>query len=127
VRKQLIAPLVFTSVLTLDGSASLMVPLASSDALAQERTAPNLKDLPPRQRVMVISYCRGAYDVALADGSARTFKEYDLAFKIDSSANGPNPARPALVVPTGRVGDRAFVVFADLEELRTALRAGCRD
>src|SRR3989475_5002091 len=66
---------------------------------------------------------RGGYDVSLGGGSARKFKEYDLAFKIDSSANGPDPTRPALVA-TGRVGDRAFVVFADLEELRSALKAG---
>jgi hypothetical protein len=95
-------------------------------ALGQERTPPNLRDLAERQRVMTISYCRGAYDVALGDGSVRTFKEYDLAFKVDSSGNGPSPAKPALV-PTGRVGDRAFVVFAKLEELRAAVKAQCRD
>jgi hypothetical protein len=40
--------------------------------------------------------------------------------------SGPPPAKPALV-PTGRAGDRAFVVFADLEELRQTLKAACRE
>jgi len=78
------------------------------------------------QRVTDVRYCRGEYDVSLADGSGRKFKEYDLAFKIDSSSNGPNPVKPALV-PTGRVGDRAVVVFADIAELRGALKTHCRD
>jgi hypothetical protein len=84
-----------------------------------------LKVLPERQRVRAVSYCRGAYAVALGDGSVRTFKEYDLAFKIDSSDHGPAPGAPALVL-TGRVGDRAFVVFANLDQLHTAVRAECR-
>jgi hypothetical protein len=60
--------------------------------------------------------------MAALEGSRNT----TLAFKTDSSPNGPKPAKPALV-PTGRVGDRAFVVFADLEELRRTLKGACRD
>jgi hypothetical protein len=104
----------------------VLVTLLASAASGQERPIPNLRDLPEQQRVTAIGYCRGAYDVALADGSVRTFKEYDLAFKIDSSASGPHPARPALI-PSGRVGDRAFVVFAVLDELRGAVKSECRN
>jgi hypothetical protein len=35
--------------------------------------------------------------------------------------------RGRALVPTGRVGDRAFVVFADLDELRRSLKVGCRE
>ena len=69
-------------------------------------------------------YCRGVYEVALKDGSVRSFKEFDLGFKTDSSAEGPDAAEPALV-PTGGVGDRAFVIFAGLDELKTWLKKSC--
>jgi hypothetical protein len=105
--------------------AALVVLLTSTAALAQERTIANLKNVPPQRRVTSVAYCRGAYDVALADGSARTFKEYDLAFKTDASPNGPSATRPALV-PIGGVSDRAFVVFADLDELTRTLKGACR-
>ena len=95
---------------------ALMLLLANVAAFAQERPIANLKDLPLDQQVSAVSYCRGEYEVSLGDSSARRFKEYDLAFKTDSSPNGPNPTKPALV-PTGRVGDRAFVIFANLQEL----------
>jgi hypothetical protein len=103
------------------------ITLASFGAAdAQSWPVVNLKELPPSQQVQGVAYCRGAYDVSLGDGSARRFKEYDLAFKTDSSPHGPSPARPALV-PTGRVGDRAVVVFADLDELRRTVKVTCRD
>ena len=73
---------------------------------------------------MSVSYCRGIYMVALKDGSARTFKEYDLAFKTDTGPSGPAKGTPALV-PTGRVGDRAFLVFSALDELKDALTTRC--
>jgi cytochrome c len=106
--------------------AGVVVLIWSAVAAGQSRDRPSLKDLPPQQRVTAVTFCRGAYDVTLADGSARTYNEYDLALKIDSSPNGPTQAKPALV-PTGRVGDRAFLVFATLEELRTGLKPGCRE
>jgi len=101
-----------------------VVALPCGRAAGQDR--PNLKALSAQQRVIAVSYCRGAYDVTLADGSVRRFNEYDLALKIDSSPNGPAAATPALV-PTGRVGDRAFVVFATPEELSAAVKPVCRD
>lgn len=75
-------------------------------AVGQERTPPNLRGLAERQRVAAVSYCRGAYGayaVALGDGSVRTAR------------------------PHWSVGDRASVVFANLEELRMTIRAQCQD
>jgi len=109
----------------LAGAAAIVL-LSITSVSAQNRPVADLKNLPPAQQVVTVAFCRGGYDVSLGDGSARKFNEYDLAFKTDSSPNGPRPAKPALV-PTGRVGDRAFVVFADLAELRGALKAECRE
>jgi len=92
--------------------------------LAPGRAPENLKDLSAGRTVNSITYWRGLYEVSLGDGSIRRFKEYDLAFKTDASPSGPPAAKPALV-PTGRVGDRAFVVFADLDELRRMPKASC--
>ncbi len=97
--------------------------MLSGSALAQ-RDPTDLKALPPGQQVAALSYCRGVWEVALKDGSIRSFREYDLGFKTDTSPKGPDVTIPALV-PTGRVGDRAFVVFAGLDELKTALKRGC--
>ena len=100
--------------------------LASTVAFAQppERPPADLKVLSGDRQVLSVSYCHGIYKVALKDGSARTFKEYDLAFKTDTGASGPAKGSPALV-PTGRVGDRAFLVFSALDELKDALTTRC--
>jgi cytochrome c len=89
-----------------------------------QREATDLKTLPPSQQVASLRYCRGAYDVRLKDGSVRSFKEYDLGFKTDTSDKGPAITTPVLV-PTGRVGDRAFVIFAGLDELKAGLKKEC--
>jgi len=106
--------------------AVLLVLVASTGALAQppERPPADLKAVPTDRQVTSVSYCRGAYQVALKDGSTRTFKEYDRAFKTDTDGSGPAKGTPALV-PTGRVGDRAFLVFNGLDELKDALTTRC--
>ena len=92
---------------------------------AQERPAPrptpDLKQAPAGQRISAIQYCRGRYDVVLDGGERRAFREYDLSFKIDTSDHGPARGAAALV-PAGRVGDRAIVVFASVEELTRGVR-----
>ncbi|HEY7648001.1 MAG TPA: hypothetical protein VID04_03270 [Methylomirabilota bacterium] len=99
----------------------LMVTAAIDAAAWAQREPPDLKALAPGQQVSSVRYCRGVYEVALRDGSVRSFKEFDLGFKTDTSAKGPDAATPALV-PTGRVGDRAFVVFAGLDELKAWIK-----
>src|SRR5262245_61822778 len=103
-------------------AASLLIVVTGASLAQREPT--DLKMLPASQQVVSLRYCRGAYDVTLKDGSVRSFKEYDLGFKTDTSAKGPDAAAPALV-PTGRMGDRAFVVFAGLDELKAALKKEC--
>jgi len=109
-------------------AAAVLSIAPASQPHAQEplpsRAPENLNDPSPGRTVKSVTYCRGEYEVSLGDGSVRRFKEYDLAFKTDTSPSGPPAARPALV-PTGRVGDRAFVIFADLDELRRLPKAFC--
>jgi len=99
----------------------LIVTAAMAGAVWAQREPPDLKALAPGQQVASVRYCRGVYEVALKDGSVRSFKEFDLGFKTDTSPKGPDTATPALV-PTGRVGDRAFVVFAGLDELKAWIK-----
>jgi cytochrome c len=104
-------------------AVGLLLPISGSPS-AQQREPVDLKLLPSSQLVGALSYCRGVWEVRLKDGSDRSFKEYDLGFKTDSSNQGPHATSPALV-PTGRVGDRAFVIFAGIDELKDALKRGC--
>jgi len=106
-------------------AAAVIVLLSTVAAGVEGRPIVSLKDVPPAQHVTKVGLCRGEYEVSLGDGGTRRFKEYDLAFKTDSGPNGPAPSKPALV-PTGRVGDRALVIFADLDELRGTLKSACR-
>jgi len=92
--------------------------VASASALAQQERPPaDLKGVPTGRQVASVSYCSGAYQVGLRDGSTRTFK-------TDTGGSGPAKGTPALV-PAGRVGDRAFMVFSGLDELKDALTTRC--
>jgi len=86
--------------------------LATSSSAFAQREPVDLKTLPPGQQVGSLRYCGGMYH------------EYDLGFKTDAGAKGPETTTPVLV-PTGRVGDRAFVIFAGLDELKDALKKEC--
>ena len=106
------------------GLATGVVLLMPAAAAAQLAPPTDLKLAPPSQQVTGIGYCRGEYELTFRDGLARRFPEYNLSFKTDASAHGPRPQVPVLV-PAGRVGDRAFVVFAGLDELKAAPRNSC--
>jgi hypothetical protein len=98
--------------------------LVGGAALAQQPSMEDLKQAPTSRLITTVAYCRGEYAVGLADGSVRKFGERDLRFATDSSSLGPPPGR-AVLVPTGRVGDRALVVFVGPAEMATAVRLGC--
>lgn len=93
-------------------------------ALAHEGKIVNLKTAPPDHQVAAVGYCQGRYEVKLKDGSTRQFQEFDLRFKTDSEPNGPQPATPVLV-SAGMLGDRAFVIFADPEDMKAFLKKTC--
>jgi cytochrome c len=85
---------------------------------------PNLKSLEPNQQVKAITHCRDTYRVTTADGKTRAFWERNLRFTTDSGKDGPEKGAPA-IMPAGMLGDRAAVIFAAPEEIRTLIEARC--
>ena len=98
--------------------------LVSGVALAHEGRIVDLKKAPPDHQVEGVNYCKGTYRLKLKDGSTSDFKEFDLRFKTDSGPTGPNPGAPVLI-PAGMAGDRAFLVFAEPDELKNMLKKTC--
>ena len=101
-----------------------LVLFGASVAGAHEGRIVELKKVPPDHQVEGVNYCKGTYRLKLKDGSTTEFKEFNLRFKTDSGPTGPNPGAPVLI-PAGMAGDRAFLVFADLDEMKTALKKTC--
>lgn len=111
--------------LSASGLAALAcLTVVAASARGQATGPEDLRAVPAARQVAAVAYCAGLYRVRLADGAEREFKEYDLSFKTDSTPLGPPVGKPALV-PTGRLGDRAIVVFGRLEELRTMVAPRC--
>jgi cytochrome c len=86
--------------------------------------APNLKQITPRVQVSAITLCQDTYRVTTADGNTRDFWERNLRFKTDSSDDGPEPGRPA-ILRAGMMGDRAAVIFALPGEISTFIARKC--
>lgn len=83
-----------------------------------------LQNLADEQVVRSIRYCRGEYALTMASGAQHGYPEFNLRFKTDSSREGPEPGRPALL-PAGMRGDRAQVIFHGPDELKRFLVEGC--
>jgi cytochrome c len=75
-------------------------------------------------QVTGVRHCHNSFFVATADGKQRAFWEMNLRLKIDSSSNGPKSGIPVLV-PGGMQGDRASIVFSDLEEIGRLIEKKC--
>jgi cytochrome c len=85
---------------------------------------PNLKEAGKDQQVTAIRYCGDGYRVTTAGGQTRTFWEFNLRFKTDSSPDGPAKGKPVLL-PAGMMGDRASIVFAGPDEIGTMIERRC--
>jgi cytochrome c len=85
---------------------------------------PSLKQLQPDQQVTAIRYCGDTYNVTTANGETVPFWERNLRFKTDSSADGPETGKPALL-PAGMMGDRASVIFAEPSEISALIESKC--
>lgn len=107
------------------GAAPLaLVTLVPGAAVAQDVRMEDLKRAPSSRQVESVRYCGGRYTVTLRDGSSRDFGERDLRFATDSGPLGPMAGTP-VIVPAGRAGDRAIVIFVEPGELRSAIRIAC--
>lgn len=91
---------------------------------AYTATPLNLRKLKPEQEVTAIRSCRDSYFVATADGRARPFWDESLRFETDASPLGPLPGKPA-ILPSGMLGDRAAVIFAQPSEISAFIKQKC--
>ena len=89
-----------------------------------QREMMDLSSLAADRQVTSLRYCDGLYIVTTGAGNAVEFPEFDLRFKTDASEMGPPAGTPALL-PAGMMGDRAFVIFAEPEEISRFIERGC--
>jgi cytochrome c len=82
------------------------------------------QDVGPNNRITAIRHCGDTYRVTVESGATHQFWEFNLRFKTDSSARGPEPAHPVLI-PASMMGDRAFVIFAAPAEISPFIESGC--
>lgn len=107
--------------------ASLIAYLKKASVVAgpvRTPKAPTLKNLPPRVLVTAIRLCGDNYTVTTADGTTRVLWEFNLRFKSNSTEEGPEPGKPA-ILRAGSAGDRASVVFASPKEISTFIQVKC--
>lgn len=83
-----------------------------------------LKSLIPGMLVTAILRRGDRYYVATADRAVKELREFDVRFKTDSTAEGPDPGKPAILHPTS-AGDRATIVFASAEEISAFIQVKC--
>ena len=89
-----------------------------------QREMTNLKAFSPERTVQAVRYCKGQYLVSTAAGDVLEFPEFNLRFKTDMSDMGPAEGKPALI-PAGRMGDRAFLVFTAPAEISGYIENTC--
>jgi cytochrome c len=82
------------------------------------------RDVGPNNRVTSIRYCGDTYTVGVESGESHQFWEFNLRFKTDSSARGPERSHPVLI-PGNMMGDRAFVIFSAPAEISGFIEAKC--
>ncbi len=107
-----------------DGAKSLVAQGLINAETARGQAPEPLATASPEDQVTAIRFCHDTFFVATADGKQRPFWEMNLRLKIDTSANGPRVGKPVLV-PGGMQGDRASIVFSDLEEIGHLVEKKC--
>jgi cytochrome c len=85
---------------------------------------PSLKTLEPRALVTALRHCGDTYFVTTGDGATKPFWEFNLRFKTNSTPEGPQPGKPA-ILRAGMMGDRATIVFASPAEISRFIEARC--
>ncbi len=85
---------------------------------------PSLKSLEPSALVTALRHCGDSYFVTTGDGVTKPFWEFNLRFKTNSTPEGPQPGKPA-ILRAGMMGDRATIVFASPAEISRFIQAKC--
>lgn len=96
------------------GIGGLVSAVAPTVASASE--LPSLKAIGPQGQVRAICRSCATFEVTTADGRTIVFQEPNLRFKVDTSDLGPLAGKP-VILPSGRMGDRATVFFASPAEI----------
>ena len=84
----------------------------------------DLKSVGAASQIKSITYCRDTYTLMMENGAKVKFWERNLRFKTDSSNEGPPPNK-AVLVPSGQMGDRAYVVVGTPQEMSGSVTATC--
>jgi len=98
--------------------------LASQAGINLGSGLPDLKQANAEVRVKAIRYCDDTYTVTTAASKTRKFWEFNLRFKTDSSAHGPNKNEPVFV-GQGMQGDRAQIVFTSPSDMAAFIKSEC--
>lgn len=122
VRTDLIA---FLRIAMAPGGAKSVVAQGLIDAEAARGQAPEpLATAALEDQVTAVRFCHDTFFVVTADGKQRPFWEMNLRLKIDTSPNGPKVGKPVLV-HGGMQGDRASIVFSNLDEIGNLVEKKC--
>jgi cytochrome c len=78
----------------------------------------------PATRISEIRHCGDSFFITTADGTQEAFWEKNVRIKIDSAETGPPQGVPVLI-ESGRMGDRTYVIFRSLDDLRTLIAEKC--
>ncbi len=84
----------------------------------------DLADLPLKNQIETVGYCKGRFSVTTRDGLVHDFADFNLLLKIDSGKYGPNPGSPVLV-PLDATKERGFVIFSQVDEITIFLKSHC--
>jgi cytochrome c len=107
-----------------EGKAPKEAPRGSGMMMGMQSSRIDLKRAPIEGRVTAIKHCGDTYSVTTADGKTTKVWEFNLRFKTDSSALGPELGKP-VIVGAGMQGDRASVVFSTPPEISRFIAESC--
>jgi cytochrome c len=85
---------------------------------------PSLKSLEASAVVTALRHCGDTYFVTTGDGVTKAFWEFNIRFKTNSTPEGPQPGKPA-ILRAGMMGDRVTIVFASPDEISRIIEVKC--
>lgn len=81
-------------------------------------------DAPPEVRVTAMRHCGDSFFITTADGAETPYWEKNVRMKIDSTETGP-PAGVPVLIESGRMGDRTYVIFRSVADLQGFIAQKC--
>lgn len=78
----------------------------------------------PATRIAEMRHCGDSFFITTADGAEEAFWEKNVRIKVDSTETGP-PAGVPVLIDSGRMGDRTYVIFRSLEDLQSLIAEKC--